>query len=137
MSTNITRRTFLGGLFSLGSLEFLGMGWNLDRLCASGDTDSLASKLANVHGDKHSAKIVGAEYLRSVPSEAKAKLLIDLICSCDGGQHAEFTQADKRKLLELLRVRQRQDFEHGRVVNVRGWILSKTECRVCALAALI
>jgi hypothetical protein len=136
-STNITRRTFLSGLFYLGSLEFLGIGWNLDKLCARGHTDALASKLANIHVDKQSAKIVGVEYLRSVPLEAKANVLIDLICSFDGGQRAEFAQADNQKLTELLRLQQRQDFEHGRVVNLHGWILSKTECRVCALAALI
>jgi len=121
----------------LGLLEFLQIAWNLDKLRGSGYTDLLASKLANIHRDKHSAKIVGVEYLRSVPSEAKPNLLIDLICSCDGGQRAEFTQADEQRLVELLRVRERQDFEYGRVVNLRGWILSKTESRVCALAALI
>jgi hypothetical protein len=137
MSTNITRRSFLSGLLYLGSLGFLEIGWNLHKLRASGHTDALASKLANIHVDKQSAKIVGVEYLRSVPSETNADFLIDLICPLNGGQRAEFIQADKQKLKELLLLRQRQDFEYGRVVNLRGWILSKTECRVCALTALI
>lgn len=29
-----------------------------------------------------------------------------------------------------------QDFERGNVVSLKGWILSRTECRVCVLAIL-
>jgi hypothetical protein len=134
---NITRRSFLGGLVYLGSFSFMQLGTTLDKLCTTGKTDALASKLANFYVDKGSAKAVGLEYLRSVPSEAKAGLLIDLICPFDGERRAEFAEADKQRLKELLSDRQREDFEHERVVHVRGWILSETECRLCALAAII
>jgi hypothetical protein len=133
----MTRRTFLRSFFYLGSLQFLEIGWNLDKRGASGDTKALVSKLANFYVDKKSARIVGREYLRSVPAEAKTDFLVDLICSFDRTQRTEFAQAEKYKLQELLLMRQRRDFEHERVVNVRGWILSETECRLCALAAII
>jgi len=136
-NTNITRRTFLSGLVYLVSLEFLQIGSSWDTLRATGRSDDLGSRLANILVDKQSAKTIGVEYLRSVPSEAKADLLIDLLCSFDGDQRAKFARADKNQLTALVRLRQRQDFDHGRVVNLRGWILSETECRVCALTALI
>ena len=126
----------MSALVYLGSFSLIQLGWPLD-FGTTGKTDALASKLANFYADKQSAKIIGLEYLRSVPSEANAGLLIDLICSFAREQRAEFAQADKQKLRELLLLRQHQDFELERVVNVRGWILSKTECRLCGLAALI
>ena len=133
-SAAISRRTFLSGLVYLSSCSFMQLVW---PLCRTGEIGSLAAKLASFYVDKESAKIVGLEYLRSVPAEAKVAFLVDLICSVDRAKHAELAQADKHKLKELLVLRQRQDFEHERVINVRGWILSETECRLCALAALI
>lgn len=135
-SANVTRRSFLAGMVYLVSSGFLQLGRRWDIIYATGKNHNLAVKLANFYVDKKSAKIVGIEYLRSVPSEAKVDLLVDWICSFNEAQHAEFATADKNRLKELLLLRQREDFEHERVVNVRGWILSETECRLCALAAL-
>lgn len=135
--TNITRRDFLAGLVYLVSSGFLQLGGKWDIFHATGKTDALAAKLANFYVDKKGAKIVGLAYLRSVPSEAQVDLLVNCICSFNGAQRAELAQADEEKLKELLLLRQRNDFEHERVVNIRGWILSQTECRLCALAALI
>jgi len=63
--------------------------------------------------------------------------LVDLICSRQAGQCANLVEAGAVKLHELMRAQQRQDFEHDRVVKVQGWILSETEVRLCALAALV
>jgi hypothetical protein len=131
---NSSRRCLLCWLVYLGSFAFIQSIW---PLYTTRKTNDLAGKLANFYVDRKSAKLVGLEYLRTVPSEGKLSLLVDLICSFDEAQRGEFAQADKHQLKELLLLRQRDDFEHERVVNVRGWILSKTECRLCALAALI
>lgn len=40
-------------------------------------------------------------------------------------------------LAQVIRSRSRADFQEGRVLNVDGWILSVTETRVYALAALL
>jgi hypothetical protein len=133
-SANISRRSFLSGLVYLSSWGFMQLVWPLRT---SAKTDGLAVKLARFYVDKESAKCVGLEYLRSVPTEANVAVLVDVISSFDVAQRAELYQADQHKLKELLHLRQRQDFEHERVVNVRGWILSETECRLCALTALI
>jgi hypothetical protein len=134
--TNPTRRSFLSGLVYLVSFGFMQLVWTLDKPGITRNTNAVAWKLANFFVDKKSAKIVGLEYLRSAPSEANAGLLIDLICSSDGERHAEFAQADNYMLRELLQHQLRQDFEYDRVVNVRGWLLSETEARLCALVAL-
>ena len=81
--------------------------------------------------------MVGREYLRSVPEEEDARLLVDLICSGQAVGRADLVGADLKELREWLRHQQRQEFEHGRIVKVQGWILSETEARLCALAALV
>jgi hypothetical protein len=35
-----------------------------------------------------------------------------------------------------LRARCRQDFARGDTVLIDGWVLARTECRLCALVAL-
>ena len=135
-NANITRRTFLAGLVYLGSFGVPALNCSA-KSRTSDDVAALSSKLSEFHHDKPSAKVVGLEYLRFKPSEAKTDVLVDLIASVDGERRAEFTQADTKKLRDILRAQQCQDFEHERVVNVRGWILSETECRLCALAALL
>lgn len=131
---SIKRRSFLSGVGYLSLFGFMQLVWPFRYNVKA---RSLAKKLANFHVDKESAKIVGLAYLRSVPSEAKVDVLIDLISSLDVAQRAELAHADEDELKEILLRRQRQDFEHERVVNIRGWILSETECRLCALAALV
>ena len=135
-SANITRRTFLAGLVYFGSFGVPALSCSA-KPRTSDDVAALSSKLSEFHLDKPSAKVVGLEYLRFRPSEARADVLVDLIASVDGERRAEFTRADKQNLRDILRAQQCQDFEHERVVNVRGWILSETECRLCGLAALI
>ena len=135
--TNITRRGFLIAVAYLISSRLLPFDGNFDAFHKAGKREPLPEKLAKFYIDKKSAKVVGLAYLRSVPSEARVELLVDRICSFNGSLRGELAQADAQKIRELMLSRQRQDFEHERVVNIRGWILSETECRLCALTALI
>jgi hypothetical protein len=101
------------------------------------ESDPVARRLSHFFGDALSASVVGREYLRSNPSEAGAPRLVDLICLASSARRAEIGAADDETLRRLVLLQQRRDFEEGRVVEVRGWILSETECRLCALAALV
>ena len=63
---------------------------------------------------------LGRAYLRRYPDEASQRRLARLV------------PGDP-----VLRARQvRADFAAGRVVTLGGWVLSRTECRYCALHAL-
>jgi hypothetical protein len=62
---------------------------------------------------------------------------VGLLCSGQGDLQSGFIHATPGKLRELLLLQQRQDFKHGRIANVKGWILSETEVRLCAMAALV
>jgi hypothetical protein len=99
-------------------------------------SDPLASSLANFFTDRQSAAIIGLEYLRSIPEEANIHLLINLICSFRPERRPELANINIEEYRELLVLQQRDDFEHNRMVKIHGWILSETEARLCALAAL-
>lgn len=135
-STSILRRRFLTFMLWVGALGLcrpLGT-WGAVRM--SGVHDPGASKLAGVLACKESAAIVGREYLKQVPSEANVQLLLGVICSTWPGRGAELLDTDIEKLRDLVHQQQRDDFLHGRVVNVRGWVLSATEARLCAMRAV-
>ena len=128
MSAITSRRDFC---HVLAGLILFGLGRP-----ASTASDPLARRLGRFFADPLSASMVGREYLRSHPSEADASRLIDLICSGSAERRAELAGSDDEALRRLVVLQQRHDFEDGRVVRVRGWILSETECRLCALAAM-
>jgi len=138
MKCKVTRRSFLGALaFFIGGVGLKRLTLPFARVHQYSLDDPLASKLAKVFANKESATIVGREYLRNVAGEADARLLVDLICSGQADRRVDLLTADLKRLRGLLRIQQSEDFEHGRIVKVRGWILSETEVRLCALATLV
>jgi hypothetical protein len=97
----------------------------------------LITSLANFFGDKESARVVGMEYLRSNPTEYDVELLVERVFSSHASRRAEFARAGKRARQALLGKQICEDFGHGRVVEVQGWMLSETEARLCAMTALV
>lgn len=74
-------------------------------------------------GARAAARRVGRAYLRRHPAEADVALLRAALAADLGDP-------------ERLRARVRGDFEREAVVRVQGWVLSRTEARLCALEAL-
>jgi hypothetical protein len=109
----------------------------LTLLRDSGTSTPLVATLANFFQDKGSAKAVGVEYLRSHPGESDAELLVDRIFAGNAQRRVEFIEAGAAARRTLLGKLIREDFEHGRMVQVRGWMLSQTEARLCAIAVLV
>jgi hypothetical protein len=87
-----------------------------------------ADALADTFMNRTSAAAVGRSDLRLRPAEADLEALIRLI-GIDAGK-------DRPDLKSAVRARVREDFDQGRVVALDGAILSETELRLCALAAL-
>lgn len=77
---------------------------------------------------ERAAARVGRAYLRRHPEEARTAEL---------RRHLRELPLDApRELGSRARTRIREDFACGQVVQVEGWLLSRTEVRLCALAAL-
>ena len=137
MIRTITRRNFLCTLLCLSVFTLSRLPRALVKWRGARVHEPLALSLANFFSHKQSAKIIGLQYLRFAPKEADVHLLVELICSHRPERRTELTIANVNKRRELLLLQQRQDFEHGRIVKLHGWILSETEVRLCALTALV
>lgn len=136
---NPVRRRLLAALVSLGAMVIPGMrptaAASLPTLASP--TDPLAVRLAGVFSDRESAISVGREYLRAAPQEAHLDLLIAELCSRQPQGRSAFMAVDHATLRGMLNRQQREDFALGRTVNVKGWILSETEARLCGLTVLL
>ena len=77
---------------------------------------------------------MGREYMCGVPMEACETRLVALICA-ERSEPLPIRRGP-RAIREWARARIRDDFRAGRVVEIQGWIVSATEVRLCALAAI-
>jgi hypothetical protein len=69
-----------------------------------------------------------------VPAEAQREKLVELLLTNDKGEKP--ASEEKSAVSNWIDQRVRQDFETEKMVVVKGWILSATETRQCALLAL-
>jgi hypothetical protein len=93
---------------------------------------SRAARLAGLLADQESAAAVGRAYLDSVPAEADSRVLVERL-SASLGKGRTLGDDELRRLLAR---RIDRDFADERVATVKGWVLSVTELRLCALCAL-
>jgi hypothetical protein len=130
---NVSRR---GLLVSAPWLAMVALGRPWPVRAATGPTiDSAGSAaLANLLSEADSAIVVGREYLRHYPDERDPEHIRHGLSVALGGRLEAF---DPAALRERVRRRVRQDFAEDQVALVDGWILSITEARLCALAALL
>ena len=80
--------------------------------------------------NKSSARLVGDEFIMAYPDEAD---IDNLVAELHATLGASPTQDHLHHAVEQ---QIRADFERRDTVNIRGWILSRTEARLCALVAL-
>ena len=83
-------------------------------------------------GDRRDVQAIGTAYRQAVPEESTAGALVAAI---DAERPAASEAGDG--LTDRLDRQTRADFDHGRTVVVRGWVLSVTEARQCALHSLL
>lgn len=125
------RRWFLTAIGAAGT--FLATDW---RTCVrAAATDTAPERLIGLFEHRDSARAIGSVYLAAHPEEADVSRLLELINRADGGPPFAPLATDTARRA-WIRERQTQDFAAGRIVNLDGWLLSATEVRICALAAL-
>jgi len=94
-----------------------------------------AARLMRVFSNANSARIIGERYLALNLEAADAAALAARVAGTME-RYLRLSSADARGLRTLLADQQKCDFAEGRTVTVDGWILSVTEARLCAIAAL-
>jgi hypothetical protein len=83
--------------------------------------------------DEKTMNDVGMEYLQKVPGENDQEKLVQILA--DNNKISE--SSDIKEIHQYLDQKIRQDFETGKTVLVKGWVLSFTEARQCALFSLV
>ena len=136
MSLASGRRQFLRLSASTGLASFaLSCSWpGVTAVLASErfSSSDLASALTTLFKDPEGASAVGRRYLALHPDEADADRLSEALF--DTAQPFRPTAKTLRSDLS----RQREcDFRDGDVVILDGWLLARSEARVCALTALL
>ncbi len=121
-------------------LGALGMGASLlwqpvaSRLFSPTSRDGLSERLVRLLEHQDSARIIGREYLRTVPVEATPDVLASLVAERLGAERPALDTAGDADLRRLLAAAVLQDFEEGQTMELDGWMLSQTEARLCALS---
>ena len=86
--------------------------------------------------DKASARAIGRTYLEAHAHEAHADALVETVLA---RLELEATAAQSMRyaaLKERIDAAISQDFDAGDTVMLEGWVLSRTEVRLCALVAV-
>lgn len=99
---------------------------------------AVSARLTAPFRHRDSAARIGRAYLRAEPGDGNVDHLLDTIVAAiatetDG---RDPLAADDAVLAELLARRIVTDFASRDLAVVEGWVLSRTEARLCALVAL-
>jgi hypothetical protein len=92
--------------------------------------------LASLLDDKTVREIGSAYRLRVSDEAAQDKLVAALLASVGGNQNQSNSEADRARLAQQLNKVVRDDFANGQIITIKGWVLSQTEARQCALYSL-
>ena len=95
--------------------------------------DELAATLRTLLYDRAAARRLGRLYVRQVPAEDDPRILARLAIALPEAPQVDAIALDRTSLHHRLDARVRGDFASGTTVQLDGWVLSRTEARLCAL----
>jgi hypothetical protein len=127
-----------GFLKSAASLALLALMRPRELLAGTAAAEPpFEARLVALLRRRDSAAEIGRAYLRSGDEPADASAMAAAIARDAGIEPGEAAARDPLRLRRALALRTRRDFAEGRTVRVEGWILSRTEARLYAIASLI
>ena len=129
------RRQFLSA-FALSGTLWTAWQSRARAWLASGRGATAADRLVAALRRPASAAVVGRAYLAGHPAEADRSWLAERLGADLRCQDCDPARSDAARLRTGVARQLRADFAQSRVVRVDGWVLSVTEARLCALAAL-
>jgi len=131
VSAPLPRRTFLtaaaaGAAAVIGGVGGAVTGWRPWRVLVEFDPVARAAPFVALFTRPDSAAAIGRAYLEVAPDEGDVHHLTSTLRS----------HLPAGPLRAAVAQRVHDDFDSQRVVTVDGWVLSQTEARLCAIAAL-
>ena len=138
----LSKRSFLRLLAAFAAMGESLIGARPGKAMPAPASRDRAAALRHLFSQPANAAAVGRRYLQQCPGEADADRLIGVLEMQIGVQAAAVPGTAVPSLAEagsgpLLRAAVRQDFAQGNIVELDGWILARSELRLCALAALL
>ena len=94
--------------------------------------DALAVRLAKIPNPAASSRAIGQAYLQTHP---RGNSVDELIAQLGGRDSLE--QMDDGTLRAAMQTRHRHDLQSDNLVEVRGWVLSRAEASLYALAEVV
>ena len=132
----MSRRSLVAAAIS-GVGAWLGNYVLFLTVCAGSTySQSWYSELVILCSNLRCQETIGKACLRALPASESTYLSLARII-VDDVRFAGQNHRPPYLLAQAIRQRSRDDFREGRVATVDGWILSLTETRVYALAALL
>lgn len=129
------RRLLLGMLIGMAAG---GLGGCAATLSSSVDAERSGQWLAAMTGRGEGMARFGSAYLRDFPAERDLQVLWHALYEVLERQGAEFAAAvDPAGAFMYLDRAVREEYRRGEVVEVDGWLLSRSEARLYAAATLL
>jgi hypothetical protein len=134
--STVGRRGFLAGTFGVLAAVAAPIGWVGRAFAGPSATTTPTEKLAALLTDAEAMEHIGEAYLAGTPDERDATILFGALAPV--GELPDAWWADVRlpELRRTMRAATHADFADGAVVDVGGWQLARTECRLAALFTL-
>ena len=134
MQPNISRRWFIKaaamlGITGAGGINMSTGGELLD--------DPITVRLADFLKDAKSANVIGQPYLDAVPGENDPDIIVRSIEMNHPVITSKLRTASTSETKALIAKMVTEDFSTGETIQLHGWILSRTEARLCALTSLL
>jgi hypothetical protein len=127
-----TRRRVLATIGHIAGLSFAGRA----ALASSqGPQDSWVPGLMALIDDRQRAGRLGSRYLALHAHESGAHRLAGLLRAALTAANTDAPPTEADLLRSVLHTRVRQDFAQRDTVVIDGWVLARTEARLCALYA--
>lgn len=134
MTHIISRRNF----FSYSAAIFTGIMVSQDFTQRIFSRNRLENRLVKIFSyNLIAAQAVGHAYLRVAPQESNVGILTEIIFQSGTALMQRLDVLSEKDLIAKLRNIITEDFITENTVQVDGWVLSKTEARLCALCALL
>lgn len=123
------RRHFIKGMLTSAVLV------SMPVKALESENEMLMKKLSAAIHKRLSAIEVGQAYLDSCSQQLDSCRLLDDVVERMGGA-TEVSAMNSRQLRQRLGQASSRDFDQRETIKVKGWLLSATEVKLCALMAL-
>lgn len=130
------RRGFVGGVVGVLTVAAAPITWVGRAFGATRAGLSPTDKVGLLFPDAAGTRRIGEAYLAVAPEENDQTLLFQALAPPDQQFDEWWGQVGVAELRRTIRKAAHADFAESRVVDLEGWQLATTECRLAALFTL-